>query len=438
MNLRKQIVKVLRIPALMRGLHEGGVNWSLCDESVRDRMQLDALNEVWQDAVENIPFYAWWKEQHNLPDKIASFEEYAKWPVLKKSELQSHQEMLIRCTNRKSHASVTGGATGEPLHFRNFPEQATRVNASLLMARAGLGMFPGDRIFLFWGHRHFYGIGLAAKKRFFIRRCKDWLNNTYRADACDLTPQYLTWLGKKISRFNPEAIIAYSGSLLAFVRFAKERDIVFKGGRLRCIICTAGPLLKNEREEVSAYFGAPVYMEYGAMDTGQMAYMQKDGRYHVFQHYRMIQTVNDGVADVNVLTSLTKDYLPFFRYYVGDYLTDCKYTLDGRVLSFSEVWGRGSDVITLPSGSKLQALSLMVCVEKCPKALAYQVVRKGSIFEMHLQVSSPLSDDERTHFFDCAYAITPELKQLNMAIVEKDELVKAPSGKIRLLIEYSI
>ena len=34
-----------------------------------------------------------------------------------------------------------------------------------------------------------------------------------------------------------------------------------------------------------------------------------------------------------------------------------------------------------------------------------------------------------------AYSIIPELQDVEITIVEKDELVKAPSGKIRLLVE---
>lgn len=419
----------------MRGLKEAAENWAIAEDALRDKAQLAALNEVWQDAVQNVPFYTWWQRKHGLPDKIESLEDYAKWPVLKKDDLRDRPELLIRRTNRKSHECCTSGATGQPLHFRTFPEQGERVNASMLMARAGLGVYPGDRIFLLWGHRHFWGQGFKSKVRFFVRRCKDFLNNTYRADACNLTPAYLTWLARKLNSVNSECIIAYSGSLLAFVRFAKEKGLPFAGNSLKCIICTAGPLVANERKEVSEFFGVPVYMEYGAMDTGQMAYMQKDFRYHVFQHYRMLHTVNDGVADVNLMTSLTKDYLPLFRYYVGDYLTDCEYTPDGRVKSFAEVWGRGSDVITLPSGSRFQVITLMVCVEDCPKALAYQLIRRGDKFEFCLQTSVPLTVEEKAHFFDCAYAITPELRVLDMTLVEKEELIKAPSGKIRLLVE---
>ena len=435
MNLRKTLARFLRLPAIVRGLREGGENWRIISLNDWETYQLAALNEAWQDAVENIPFYADWKVRHNLPDQISSLADYAKWPILKKSDLQANPELLKRKTTRKYHESVTGGSTGEPLHFGTFPEQGQRVNACMLMARAGLDFFPGDRVFLFWGHRHFYGRGLKSKAKFFVRRCKDWLNNTYRVDACDLSPRYLAFVGKKVNRTNPEVIVAYSASLLTFVRFAKGKGLVFGGRRLKCIICTAGPLHKSEREEVSAYFGAPVYMEYGAMDAGQMAYMQKDGRYHVFQHYRMLHTINDGTGDLNLVTSLTKDYLPFFRYQVGDYLRDCTYAEDGRVLTIGEVYGRGSDVITLPSGNRCQVYTFMVCAECEKKVLAYQLVKRCESFDFCVQVSEPLTEKEKQGILNHAYSIIPELRNIDLRIVEKVELIKAPSGKIRLLVE---
>lgn len=435
MNIRKLVTRILRLPAICRGLKEGGENWSLISQTELDSYQLKQLNKIWQDAVENIPFYADWKFRHNLPDRITSLEEYAKWPILKKSDLQANPELLKRKTTRKYHESVTGGSTGEPLHFGTFPEQGLRIGASILMARAGLDFYPGDRVFLFWGHRHFYGHGFKSKVRFFVRQCKDWLNNSYRADACDLSARYLNFVARKLNRFNPEVIIAYSASLLAFVRFAKERGLAFAGKQLKCIVCTAGPLMKQEREEVAAYFSAPVYMEYGAMDAGCMAYMQKDGCYHVFQHYRMLHTVNDGTGDLNLVTSLAKDYLPFFRYQVGDYLKDCTYTPDGRVLTIGEVYGRGSDVIILPSGNKCQCYTFMVCAEEIKKVLAYQLVKYANSFDFCVQVSEPLTQEERGQILERAYSIIPELRNVEIKIVEKAALVKAPSGKIRLLVE---
>lgn len=436
--MRKIVTRVLRLPAILRGLREGGENWALLSFDDLKSYQLRQLNEAWVDAVANVPFYKWWKEHHRLPENIASLEEYAQWPILKKNDLQSHPELLVRQSNRTFYASVTGGATGEPLRFGTYPEQGQQVNACMLMARTGLGFLPGDRVFLFWGHRHFYGHGLKSKIKFLIRRCKDWLNNSYRADACDLSSRYLGFILRKLSCYQPEVIVSYSASLLVLVRFAKGLNVSLKLPKLKCIICTAGPLMAHERAEVSAFLGAPVYMEYGAMDAGQMAYMSRDERYHVFQHYRLLQTVNDGIGDLALVTTLTKDYLPLFRYQIGDYLKGCTYTADGRVLAFEEVYGRGSDVVTLPSGLRFQAYTFMVCAEELPKVLAYQLVKCGGALEFRVQVTSPLSEDEKRIVREKAYSIVPELRMVGFAIEDAKDLIKAPSGKIRLLVEESV
>lgn len=431
------LAQSLRIRDLLRALQNGGVLWRLADPNIRDAWQLKRLNEVWKDAYTNVPFYAMWKGRHDLPDVIASLTEYAQWPILRKRDLQAYPDLLKRVTSKSVHWSVTGGSTGEPLHFGTYSEQGRRVSMCILLARAALGLLPGARIFLLWGHRHFYGHGLRSKMKFFVRRCKDWLNNTSRADACDLSPNYLTAVGDRLRRFKPEAIIAYSASLLAFCRVARSRNECFDDLGIRLVVCTAGALNAVERHEISMCFGAPVYMEYGAMDAGQMAYMTPEGHYQVFQNMRMLHTYNDGVGDLNLVTSLTEDYLPFFRYEIGDYLSDCTYTEDGRVLTIGEVWGRGSDVVTLPSGNRVQAYAFMVLAEESIKILAYQVVRWKTRLEVHVQTVSPLTEVERHLLFDKAYSIVDELRTIEFDIVEKAELIKAPSGKIRLLVDLS-
>ena len=432
MNFRKDIVHLLRHKAIHRAMTLGGRYFGLADSASLDRYQLDRLNAVWAEAVANVPFYSFWKEKHNLPDRINSFADYAQWPILKKTDLQAHADLLVRKTARRSNASVTGGSTGEPLHFRTFPEQSLRGSESMLMARAGVGFYPGDRVFLFWGHRHFYGHGYKSKIKFFMRRCRDWVNNTYRADACDLSPHYLAFVEKKMRSWNPEVIIAYSASLLVFCRNLHGK---FRLPRLRCIICSAGPLTKSERDEISGVLGAPVYMEYGAMDAGLMAHMAQDGRYRVFQENRLLQTVNDGTGDLNLVTSLHEDYLPFFRYQIGDYLKDCTYTSDGRVLTIGEVWGRSHDELTLPGGKKVHAYVFMVLAEEVSKILAYQLVKKAESLELHLQVSSPLSEEELRRVMEKAYSLVNGLEKMEFKVMEKASLIKAPSGKIRLLIE---
>ena len=150
-----------------------------------------------------------------------------------------------------------------------------------------------------------------------------------------------------------------------------------------------------------------------------------------------MHTKNDGTGDLNVVTLLYPRYLPLIRYQIGDYLKDCTYTPDGRVETIGEVWGRGSDVVELANGLRFQVYTFMVCAEEIKKILAYQLVKKENGLEFHIQVQESLTDKERETIREKAFSIIPELRKQGFIIVENNELIKAPSGKIRLLVDLT-
>ena len=338
---------------------------------------LAKFNAVWQDAVENIPFYAEWKFRHNLPDRIERVSELAKWPMLEKRDLILNQEKLLRKDVKKYHESVTGGATGEPLHFRTMPGESDAVTANKWIGWARMGIYPDSRCFLLWGHRHFYGQGFKSNLRFAWRQLKDWMVNNLRADATDLSREALRKDVEKLIRFKPECVIAYSASLLALVRSCRESKERCRNLGIRAVICTAGPLTKSEREEISVFFNSPVGMEYGSMEAGVMAYQTpiSDGKYKVFDNTHILHSERENVTGLCqiLVTTLTRRYLPLFRYRIGDYMEDVCTREDGTVCEFSDVTGRAGDLIDLGNGVCFHGYSLMVCAEENPKIVAYQL-----------------------------------------------------------------
>ena len=109
---------------------------------------------------------------------------------------------------------------------------------------------------------------------------------------------------------------------------------------------------------------------------------------------------------------------------------------DETVESFSEVFGRACDMIDLGGGVRFHGYSLMVCAEENPKIIAYQlrVNRKVRAVTFVAQTLRLLTESEkeqiRRHAADVAAIEVGCIK-----IEEAKELVKAPSGKIRLVIE---
>lgn len=432
-------MRSMLIWALRRGQSKEMIR-QIADSSSR----LEKFNVVWQDAVENVPFYAEWKAKHGLPDRIADLKELASWPILEKKDLILNREKLIRKDVTKFHESVTGGATGEPLHFRTMAGESDAVTTNKWIGWARMEIYPDSRMFLLWGHRHFYGQGWRSNLKFKIRQIKDWLTNHLRADATDLSPAALREDYAMMCKFKPECIVAYSASLLALVRTIRSDNLIPHPPSpipsLRAVICTAGPLTKEERDEIGSFFGVPVGMEYGSMEAGVMAYQtpMTGGRYEVFGRTHVLQTIPETVTgnELVLVTKLTKGYLPLIRYKVGDYVRGTELDKNGCAISFAEVYGRSGDEVDMGNGVKFHGQSFMTCAEGFDKIVAYQIRvnrAKGRVVFV-AQTLASLTGEEKTEIIKRA----AHMSGLAVSVISVDEskaLVKAPSGKIRLVVE---
>ena len=424
--------------ALRRGQTKSVLK-QLADTTTR----LEKFNAVWADAVANVPFYAEWKTRHGLPDRISDLKELATWPILEKKDLILNREKLVRRDVTRFHESVTGGATGEPLHFRTMPGESDAVTANKWIGWARMGICPDSRMFLLWGHRHFYGQGWKSNLKFKVRQFKDWMTNHKRADATDLSPTALRRDYAMMRKFNPECIVAYSASLLALVRTMRD-EMKGEGERrrfptLKAVICTAGPLTKEERGEIEAFFGVPVAMEYGSMEAGVMAYQtpMTGGRYRVFDTH-VLQAVPESVTGNSqvLVTKLYNCYLPLIRYKIGDYISGETVSDNGLIIGFDEVYGRTGDEVEMGNGIRFHGQSFMTCAEGFDQIIAYQirVDRKQGRVTFVAQTIAPLSVAEKSEIVKRAAHMSGVSSEA-IAVEETAELVKAPSGKIRLVME---
>ena len=322
------------------------------------------------------------------------------------------------------------------------PGESDAVTMNKWIGWARMGIYPDSRCFLLWGHRHFYGQGIKSNLKFAWRQIKDWMTNNLRADATDLSPAALKKDVIKLIRFKPECIIAYSASLLALVRTCKEYKQKCQNLKIKGIICTAGPLTKDERDEIGAFFNAPVGMEYGSMEAGVMAYQTPltQGRYEVFKDTHIVHSIPEFVSGNSqvLVTKLYSCYLPLIRYKIGDYIREEEVDKDGSVLSFKEVYGRVGDEVDMGNGIKFHGQSFMTCAEGFNQIIAYQirVDRRTGCVVFVVQTTSTLSNEEKNEIIKRAShmsGVSPNSIKVEIA----KELIKAPSGKIRLVIEES-
>lgn len=435
----------------MKYFFKSSLIWALRRRQTRTFIQcaadltsrVDRFNAIWEDAYMNVPFYAEWKDKYNLPDAISNLSELNEWPILKKKELVLNADKLVRVNDKRiCHEGVTGGATGEPLHFRTWSSESDVVSANKWIGWAQYGIFPDSRCFLLWGHRHFYGRGFKSKVRFAVRRLKDWMTNNYRVDATNLSREALEKDVKALLKFKPDAIIAYSASLLALCKTLPEYSEQCKELKIKAVICSAGPLTKSERDFIGNYFGCVVGMEYGSMEGGVFAYTSptKEHRYATFKTTHVIHSGGRIVEEGEriIVTALYERYLPLIRYSIGDYMSDPIMGVDGDIIEFGEVAGRTSDMVNLGDDVQFHGYSFMVCAEANKKIVAYQlkINKKLKKVKFVAQVTEALLEEEKKQISRHA-AVVAKISEEMIQVETTQELIKAPSGKIRLVIEES-
>ncbi len=433
--LRTRIIAMGKLAVQHRCLIKAGLYTLHRSRTDIEAYQTSRFNAVWQDACANVPLYAQFKSRNDLPDSIESLADLSEWPILTRSEMRDAGESIIRQGCQPEAHSMTGGSTGEPMRFGLFKSQGVEAAANMWIGRARYGVLPGMKQFLLWGHSHLLGKGVGRVVKGMSRKLRDRTLGYVRCNAYDLSAGALRQHYDTLTRFGPALFVGYSAATLAFCRANRDRTDKARQLGLRCILCTAGPLSMDERTEIGEFFNAPVCMEYGAVETGVMAYTRPDtGLYDVFWDTHLLQAANqnDGPPKV-IVTCLTRSYLPMIRYDVGDLME-----IDGEVgqsaLGFRTIVGRPDDTVTLAGGASFHSVLLSHIINKCPKVLASQAVVSPKKIILRLMVSEKLTQKDQDDLCQRAVKQVPDLKNSIIVVEEVSQLAKTPSGKVRLVI----
>lgn len=137
-----------------------------------------------------------------------------------------------------------------------------------------------------------------------------------------------------------------------------------------------------------------------------------------------------------LVTKLYDCYLPLIRYKVGDYISGEIVNDDGLITEFDEVYGRTGDEVDMGNGIRFHGQSFMTCAEGFDKIIAYQIrVNKSKRKVIFVaQTIAPLLSEEKVEIVKRA-AHMSGLPGGAISVEEAKELIKAPSGKIRLVID---
>lgn len=398
-----------------------------------ESFQVGKFNEIWCDAWRNIPFYSNWRKQYDLPETINGLAELVNWPILTKGDLRDLSKFErhdVPCPN--AHI-MTGGSTGEPVRLPAWGDPLS--GAQQVYARMAYGIKPGDRTFLLWGHEHLYGKGWRRSLNVYKRRLKDWLADWTRVSAYDLSGEAMQSAYNKFAACQPKFVIGFSSAVLAFVRWNSRHVGEVKS--VKAILCTAGPLSDEEREEIERFFGGRLCMEYGSVECGLMAHTRpSDGKYFVFWNTRLLQAVKQPDGEYkNVVTRLIRTYVPLIRYDIGDYLDlELSEECDNArsVLVANSIKGRPSEMISFKSGVSFFGALIGDCVKQVQDVIASQIAvnEDGNYLEIRVTGQRKLTQRELDLIKNRFVLTVSNADKIRISVVQVDALTTTAGGKV--------
>lgn len=399
--------------------------------------QLSRVNALWAQAGRRIPHYAALKMQHELPDAFESLEEYVQLlPPLEKADLQRPDAPCSFPERPPDRFRATGGSTAAPLQIPAWTVEFRETRGDPWLGRSWFGVQPRDRLFLYWGHSHLLGTGWRGAVNGLLRFAKDTALGYVRYSAYDLSEPAIRKAAEALLIARPAYMIGYSYALDRFARVNADRVEALRGLRLKTVIATGESLpFDDSREVIEDAFGAPLGLEYGAVETGVLAHSAPGDGLRTLWRSHLLETVPGAGGEELFVTTLTPRCTPLFRYRIGDALPADGLRRAGSVsvTGFRAVAGRSNMPVRLPSGRSLHSEAVSHLVRDWPSIAGYQFVCDAAGVRLEVLMREALSDDLRQRILDRATIIDEELGRV-LVVEAVQELRRSIAGKTPMVV----
>jgi phenylacetate-coenzyme A ligase PaaK-like adenylate-forming protein len=431
MTLASQI----RAASLKRALDAKTAQYARNDLNVSD-LQLERLNHAWEVSLAISPYARALREQLDLPEKFESWASFdAAVPTTEKATLRPIAQH-VRVTPPGITWRATGGSTGEPFRFPTIPEELALARTNIWLGRRWIGVSPSDPVFLIWGHAHQLGDGLNGRVNKLRREISDGLMGYVRHSAYDLAPDHLDRAAQRLLKHRPRYVVGYSSALDKFARHNAPIAEQIEHLAIKAVIATAEPFPRQDSVAlVGRTFGADVFMEYGATETGPLAQQTRDGLYQVYwTDFRIsARQALDGQDPEILVTSLHPRALPLLNYALGDAARPF-YDQDGAITRLERVAGACNETVPLPDGRDVHYEAFSHCVHDASGVDAFQIVRRNSDWPLlRYSASKPITFEVEKEVRRRLGIVSPGLARIEF--VQSDTLTKSIAGKHRVIVD---
>ena len=400
-------------------------------------LQWQRLKQLLEHCERTVPYYRQrWREAGIAVADIRSLDDYARLPVLTKSDIRQHFDALqAEGWHDRVLTKATGGSTGDPLRFGYTRESYERRTAVMWRGYGWAGSRMGRRTLFVWGG------AVGTPHRF--QQFKDRVYNAAFArrvlNSFGMTEANMAGYADAIDDYRPQVIVGYVGPLVRLAQWLLDT-----GRRVaapRSIIGAAESLHEFQREIIERAFGCPAYNTYGCREFMLIASeCERREGLHVNADHLVVELQRHPGAPATepgevVITDLFNYGMPFVRYLNGDVATASDHVCScGRGLPLLQrVDGRLLDAIRTPAGHLLPGEFFPHMLKDVPGLVRFQVVqRRLDQLELSL-VRGPGFDEASLAYIRRELAkVVGDSLQLNVHFV--DDIPLTPSGKWRVCI----
>ena len=314
-------------------------------------IQIKKFNFFWQQAYLYNPFYKMWKNENKLPEKISSINEIKDFPILNKSIINDHYNLILP-VNKKFRTTYTGGTSGITTKFPTDQIEAFNAYVSSYTGRLWWNIEPLSDILMLWGHSHLFEGGIKGNLQNYIRKLKDLLISTKRISSYQLSETNLKSFYDLINERHPPTIISYSGNIFKIAKFMDENNLNFQFGKIQNVIITSETIYSGDIKLIKKKFAHNVINEYGMAETGVIGYSQyQTQNIKVFwNNFILTQNNNSNLY----LTTISERVFPLINYDTEDKVK-VKLIKENSILTIQEILGKSRNnlPIKLKNGSTI-------------------------------------------------------------------------------------
>ena len=276
-------------------------HWSL-DALIAHQNRL--LSDLVRYASQASPFYRDLYASHGVAvDDVRTIDDLSRLPLVAKSDvLERASSIQVPDYPGRCFYSETSGSTGSPLVFYRDADWEAWHQASAIRGLAWHGVDPWERNGYLWG------FNLSPMKRA-KTRFLDALQNRFRLFSYNDAE-----IDSFITKLRSAVYLGGYSSMIYEV--AKRVNETGRAGELdlRFIRGTSEKILDSYQVEAERAFGRRISSEYGAAESGIIAFECPEGNMHLNMETTAVEVLDGQI----VVTNLVSRSFPIIRYLLGD------------------------------------------------------------------------------------------------------------------------